>query len=572
MIDSFRPRALLVALLVIALAAGMAVRLGYLQVEDRQFLQRQGDARTIRMERINAHRGVMQDRHGKPLAISTPVLSLWANPGEVLAAQHSTKQDSASTLSPNKSSPSKPDLAPLADYLGVTTDDFLARMAKAGKRSFVYVRRHLPPAEARRILSLAIPGIYAEREYRRYYPAGEVASHLVGFTDIDDRGQEGLELAFDAWLAGTPGKKKVVKNLHGEIIRDPVPVQEAVPGKNLRLAVDFRLQYLAYRELKSAVTHYKANAGSCVIVDVATGQVLAMVNQPSYNPNNRTGLNMAALRNRALTDAFEPGSTVKPFTAAVALGTNNYTPETIIDTSPGALQVGSFVVEDPRNRGVMTLEQVIAHSSQVGISKLALELDEYEVWKLFRSLGFGQETGLTFPGESLGYLPQRRRWSDIDRVTLAYGYGLAATPVQLASAYLTIASGGMRRELSLLSARTGEATQVLPPHLAQQLKLMLAKVVQEGTGRKAAIPGYQIAGKTGTVRKLGEGGYRDNEHLAFFAGMAPLDNPRLVAVVLIDEPKTIQSGGGAVAAPVFSRVMSAALRILNVIPTRIGAA
>ncbi|MGI9322125.1 MAG: peptidoglycan D,D-transpeptidase FtsI family protein, partial [Pseudomonadales bacterium] len=320
------------------------------------------------------------------------------------------------------------------------------------------------------------------------------------------------------------------------------------------------------------VTHYKANAGSCVIVDVATGQVLAMVNQPSYNPNNRTGLNMAALRNRALTDAFEPGSTVKPFTAAVALGTNNYTPETTIDTSPGALQVGSFVVEDPRDRGVMTLEQVIAHSSQVGISKLALELDEYEVWKLFRSLGFGQETGLTFPGESLGYLPQRRRWSDIDRVTLAYGYGLAATPVQLASAYLTIASGGMRRELSLLSARTGEATRVLSPHLAQQLKMMLAKVVQEGTGRRAAIHGYQIAGKTGTVRKLGEGGYQDNEHLAFFAGIAPLDNPRLVAVVLIDEPKTTRSGGGAVAAPVFSRVMSAALRILNVIPEKIGAA
>ncbi|MBT5701224.1 MAG: penicillin-binding protein 2, partial [Gammaproteobacteria bacterium] len=346
----------LVGIVVISLSAVMMVRLWYLQVLEKGFLQDQGDARTIRMERINAHRGIIEDRRGKPLAVSTPVLSLWANPSEVLEAEAN--------------------LDPLITYLGVKTEEFDNRLNRAKSKNFVYLRRHLPPSEAREILELKIPGIYAEREYHRFYPAGEVAAHLVGFTNVNDKGQEGLELSFDEWLAGTPGKKKVLKNLYGEIIRDIKPVAEAQPGKTLTLGIDLRLQYLAYRELKSAVKFFQAKSGSVVVLDVESGQVLAMVNQPSYNPNNRVGLDLNAVRNRALTDVFEPGSTVKPFTVGVALQSGNYSPQSTIDTAPGLVRVGNFTVRDPRNRGEITLGEIIVHSSQVGISKLALDLNE----------------------------------------------------------------------------------------------------------------------------------------------------------------------------------------------------
>ena len=541
-------RLYLVGAVVIMLSSAMMARLGYLQLFEKDFLQDQGDARTIRMERINAHRGMIQDRYGKPLAVSTPVLSLWANPGEVLASEES--------------------LVPLTDYLGVSLQNFTERLAKAKGRNFVYLRRHLPPAEARGILELGISGVYAEREYHRFYPAGEVTSHLVGFTNIDDKGQEGLELSFDHWLAGSPGRKKVLKNLHGEIVRDIKPIAEARPGRDLTLGIDLRLQYLAYRELKSAVTHYEAESGSAVLLDVETGRVLAMVNQPSYNPNNRKGLDMNAVRNRAVTDVFEPGSTVKPFTVGVALQTGRYKPESVIDTSPGFFRVGNFTVRDPRDRGTIDLSEVIAHSSQVGIAKLAMDLNEYEVRAMFESLGFGRDAGSGFPGESTGYLPSHRRWKDIDRATFAYGYGLSVTPMQLAGAYLTIASGGMRREISLLGDTTIVAERVYPVEIAEQLKTMLSRVVTDGTATKAAIEGYNVAGKTGTVRKIGSGGYQDTEHLAFFAGLAPVDKPRLVGVVLINGPKTERTGGGDIAAPVFSRVIGNALRIMNVAPER----
>ncbi len=535
-----------VALIIVLLSVGMMVRLWYLQIVDKDFLQDQGDARTIRMERINAHRGIIQDRSGKPLAVSTPVLSLWANPGEVLDSEQN--------------------IAPLTDFLSVDQQVFQQKLEDSRKRNFVYLRRHLPPAEAREILALKIPGIYAEREYHRFYPAGEVAAHVVGFTNIDDKGQEGLELSFDKWLAGAPGKKKVLKNLYGEIVRDVKPVAEAEPGKSLTLTLDLRLQYLAYRELKSAVQHYQAQSGSVVVLDVETGHVLAMVNQPSYNPNNRVDLNLDAVRNRALTDVFEPGSTVKPFTVGVALRSGQYSPESTIDTSPGFVRVGNFTVRDPRDRGVMNLGEIIAHSSQVGISKLALDLNEYEVWGMFEQLGFGRDVGTGFPGESTGYLPNHRRWKDIDRATFAYGYGLTVTPIQLAAAYLAIASGGIKREISLIDNVSGNDQRIYAPEIADQLKAMLATVVTEGTATRAAVSGYEVAGKTGTVRKISAQGYQDTQHLAFFAGMAPLKNPRLVGVVLINEPKSEQSGGGAIAAPVFSRVMQNALRVLNVPP------
>ncbi len=544
------PRVYLVGMIVLALAAGMLGRLWYLQIVDKDFLQDQGDARTIRMERINAHRGIIQDRAGKPLAVSTPVLSLWANPSEVLGDEDADRQD----------------LSALTEYLEVDAATFEKKLTSNLSRNFVYLRRHLPPAEAREILELGIRGVYAEREYHRFYPAGEVAAHVVGFTNIDDVGQEGLELSFDKWLAGTPGKKKVLKNLYGEIVRDVKPVAEAQPGKSLSLTIDLRLQYLAYRELKSAVQHFKAKSGSVVVLDVETGHVLAMVNQPSYNPNNRIDLDLAAVRNRALTDVFEPGSTVKPFTVGVALQTGRYSAESTIDTSPGFVRVGNFTIRDPRNRGVLKLDEIIAHSSQVGISRLALDLNEYEVWGMFEQLGFGRDVGSGFPGESTGYLPNHRRWKDIDRATFAYGYGLTVTPIQLAAAYLTIASGGIKRDISMIEGIPTQEKRVFSQEIARQLKTMLATVVTDGTATRAAITGYEVAGKTGTVRKIGEDGYQDTQHLAFFAGMAPLDNPRLVGVVLINEPQMDQSGGGTIAAPVFSRVIQNALRILNVPP------
>lgn len=536
-----------IAALVFLLAmVGGAARLIYIETSEKDFLQNQGDARTIRMERINAHRGMILDRRGNPLAVSSPVVSLWANPSELPFDERR--------------------LQPLATGLGVSVEEFREKMQRAQARNFVYLRRRAKPQEADAILSLGISGVYGEKEYHRFYPGGEIAAHVVGFTDIDDAGQEGLELSFDEWLSGKPGKKKVLKNLYGEIVRDIMPIAEAVPGKNLTISIDQRLQFLAYRELKSAVEQYRALSGSFVLLDVQTGEVLAMVNQPSYNPNNRIQLDLSSVRNRAITDVFEPGSTVKPFTVAVALASGleaGYE----IDTSPGFMRVDDNVIRDPRNRGVLDLGGVLAHSSQVGISRLALSLNEYDIWKMFQTLGFGQATGVGFPGESSGFLPNRRRWQDIERVTFAYGYGLTVTPLQLAAAYSTIASGGVKRDTTMLAGQTGSGQRVMDARVAQHLQSMLGRVVTEGTGKKAAIDAYSVAGKTGTARKIGADGYDDTRHIAFFAGFAPQYAPRFVGVVLINEPQTEQVGGGSIAAPIFSRVMSNVLRLLSVPPT-----
>jgi len=539
------PRLMFVVVCVVLAGVVLEARLAQLYFIEKDFLQDQGDARTIRMERINAHRGMIRDRLGKPMAVSSPVVSLWANPKEITRNEEKLRD--------------------LAGFLGVSYESFMEKIDRNQSRNFVYLRRHLPPAEARKVMALGVSGVFEEKEYHRFYPGGEVSAHVVGFTDIDDQGQEGLELSFDEWLSGEPGKKKVLKNLYGEIVKDLMPVKDAAPGKNLDLSIDLRLQYLAYQELKSAISHYDAVSGSVVILDVPTGQVLAMVNQPSYNPNNRLNLDLATVRNRAATDEFEPGSTVKPFTVAVALQ-SGYNAESEIDTDPGFVRVGNFTIRDPSNRGVLNLSQIIAKSSQVGISKLALTLNEYDVWALFQNVGFGQSTGFGFPGERAGYLPNHRRWTDIERATFAYGYGLTVTPLQLASAYLAIASGGMRRDVTLLNNVEVNETRVFAQDVANSINLMLRAVVTEGTGSKAAIPAYQVAGKTGTVRKIGEEGYEDTQHIAFFAGMTPADDPRLVAVVLINEPQTKEYGGGALAAPVFSRVMGGALRLLNVPP------
>ena len=554
--QSGKGRVYILATLVILISVGMTTRLIYLQVFEKDFLQDRGDARTIRMERINAHRGIIQDRFGKPLAVSTPALSIWANPSRVFAS--SIFSDPL---------PDQQRLKQLATYLDYDDGEALRHHLYPLKhKTFVYLQRHMPPAKARQVLALKLPGIYAEREYHRFYPAGEVASHIVGFTNLDDKGIEGMEKSFDTFLAGVPGKRKVLKNNRGEIIRDIMPVSEAVPGKTLRLGIDLRIQYLAYRELKSAVSHYRAESGSMVVLEVATGQVLAMVNQPSYNPNDRAALDYAAMRNRALTDTYEPGSTVKPFTVGVALESGMYQPDSRIDTGPGFFHVGKHVVMDPKDYGVLSLSQIIAHSSQVGISKLALRINQHAVRELFWKLGFGQSTQTGFIGEGAGYLPDHRRWGAVDRVTFAYGYGLLVTPLQLAAAYLTLAKDGIKQDVHLIGGRVGESARVLSAPVAIQIKQMLAQVVTEGTGIKAGVAGYQVAGKSGTVRIMGPTGYQETKHRAFFAGMAPLQNPRLVAVVVINGSAIQGEGGGALAAPVFSRVMSSALRILNVPP------
>ena len=532
--------------LFIAAIVAMAARLVQLEVEEKDFLQDQGDARTIRMQKINAHRGMILDRRGDPLAVSSPVVSLWTNPAELPSDEGRIRT--------------------LASGLGVTLDEFESKMARATGRNFVYLRRRISPLEADLILSLGIPGVYGEKEYHRFYPAGEVAAHVVGFTDIDDRGQEGIELSFDHWLKGEPGKKKVLKNLYGEVVKDLMPIAEAVPGRALQLSIDQRLQFLAYRELKSAVQQYEALSGSMVLLDVHTGEILAMVNQPSYNPNNRIQLDLGSVRNRAVTDAFEPGSTVKPLTVAIALQSGKPT-DFVVDTHPGFMRVGNAVIRDPRNRGELDLGGILAHSSQVGISRLALMVNEYDVWNLFQKLGFGEVTGIGFPGESSGFLPNRRRWKDVERVTFAYGYGLTVTPLQLAQAYQTIASGGVKQSVGLIKDPVLKSERVMTEDIAVALQSMLHRVVTEGTGKKAAIEAYEVAGKTGTARKLGERGYDDQRHIAFFAGFAPLPSPRFVGVVVINEPKTASVGGGSIAAPIFSRVMRSVLRLNSVLPT-----
>lgn len=539
-------RLAIVAVCFVALSGAIVGRMVYVNINDRDFLQEQGDLRTIRLERINAHRGMIRDRLGKPLAISSPVVSLWANPNELLS--------------------SSSDLNQLATMLKVDPEEFADRLENSRSRSFVYLRRHMPPPEAEKILSLSLPGLYSEKEYHRFYPAGEVAAHLVGVTNIDDRGQEGVELAFDQWLTGVPGKKKVLKNLYGDIVADIMPVADAVPGRDIELAMDLRLQYLAYRELKAAIQRHEAQSGSIIVLDVASGSVLAMANQPSYNPNNRQQLDIATVRNRAVTDAFEPGSTLKPFTVAVALESGSHHPLSRIDTSPGFVRVDDKTIPDPRDMGELNLGDILAHSSQVGISKLALTLDPFAVRDLLADVGIGQIPGSGFPGESQGYLPNHRRWTDIERATLAYGYGVTTTPLQLANAYLAIARGGVRKQITLLAEEQTSTIRVMSEQTASQLTRMLAKVVSDGTGGQAHIQGYSVAGKTGTVRKLGESGYEDTRHLAFFAGFAPVQDPELVAVVMINDPAGDANGGGSVAAPVFGSVMSGAMRILKVAP------
>jgi cell division protein FtsI (penicillin-binding protein 3) len=519
-----------------------------LQVLDKEFLLHQGEARHLRVVSLPAHRGMIQDRNGDPLAISTPVESVWINPQELGGEQQRIPE--------------------LAKLMSMDRNKVQRLLASRADREFVYLRRHISPALAAQVKALKIPGVYLQREYRRYYPAAEVSSHVIGMTNIDDVGLEGLELAYDEWLSGEPGAKRVVKDGQHHIIEDVESISRPRPGKDLRLSIDRRIQYLAYRELKAAVQEHKAGSGTAVVLDVRSGQVLAMVNQPSFNPNSRKKIQRSSMRNRAVTDVFEPGSTMKPFIVATALESGRYRPDTPVSTSPGWFRVGVNTVRDVHDYGDLDVSGVIRKSSNVGVTKIALSLSVEDIWADLAEVGFGEQTYSGFPGEASGLLSHHSGWNAIETATLAYGYGISVTALQLAQAYAVLAADGIRRPVAFLQdTEVTEERRVMPQQVAREVRAMLAQAAgPEGTAPAAQIAGYTVAGKTGTVHKSVAGGYSDNRYLSLFAGMAPANDPRLVMVVMIDEPDNGKHYGGLVAAPVFSKVISGALRLLAVPP------
>ncbi|MGS2717734.1 peptidoglycan D,D-transpeptidase FtsI family protein [Eionea flava] len=513
-----------------------------------KFLQGQGLARTLRTETIPAYRGVISDRYGEPLAMSTPVVSLWANPKQL------KKQESEWNA--------------LADALDLDRKKLANKVQRFRHKEFMYLKRQLAPEAAERVLSLSIPGVYGQQEYQRFYPAGEVTAHLVGFTNIDDKGQEGVELAYDDWLTGSVGRKQVLKDLSGRIIKDVAQLDTATPGKDIRLSIDLRLQYLAYRELKASVKAHNAESGSMVMLDAETGEVLAMVNQPSFNPNDRRRLTPKALRNRVMTDQFEPGSTVKPLTIMAALETGRYNPSSTIDTHPGYYRVGKKTLLDPVNYGVMDLTKIITKSSQVGLTKVSLDLEATDIRDLYFRLGLGQTTGTGFPGESVGILPNHSKWQPIVQANFSFGYGLTLNALQLAQAYSVIADNGNKKPVSLLKIDQAPSIEsVVDKKIANQMVDMLKTVVLPGgTAKRANLDSYVVAGKTGTIHKVGKSGYSDNRYTSLFAGFAPADDPKIVAVVVVNEPSRGQYYGGEVAAPVFATVVERGLQLLQVPP------
>ena len=551
---SYRWRSLVVLSLVVLGAAGLAARAVELQLVDHGFLAKQGDDRSMRIVKIAAHRGAITDRYGEPLAMSTPVDSIWVNPQEL--------NDNIDQL-PKLAKALKQD------------QDFLARRITSNlDREFLYLVRHMPPDQAARVKALGIPGVYLLREYRRYYPAGEVAGHVVGFTTVDDQGQEGLELGFDQLLNGEDGAKRVIQDMLGRYVENVESIRAPRPGGDLVTSIDLRIQYLAYRELKSAMQEYSARAGSVIVIDVDSGEVLAMVNQPSYNPNDREQLKPELYRNRAATDIFEPGSSVKPFIMAAALASGQYRPDSVVDTSPGFFKVGNKVEEDEHNLGSIDLATILAKSSNVGTAKVALSLQPERIWSTLTALGLGQVTGGSYPGESAGMLSNYSHWRPVGIATLSHGYGLSVTPLQLAHAYATIGAGGIRRPISFERVSgpvPGE--RVLDPKVCADLIQMMEQVVEKGgTATRAALIGYRVSGKTGTAFKSIAGGYSTDKIMAVFAGLVPASHPKLATVVVIDEPSRdvqqmgILAQGGTVAAPVFSSVMAGALRLMDIPP------
>ena len=516
-----------------------------LQIVDTEFLQDQGEARYLREVVVPTRRGNILDRNGEPWAVSTPVDSVWVNPKVLLQ--------------------SPGDIEPLANVLGVDADEIERRLTQRSTREFVWLRRRLHPDVAAQIESLKLHGVFLQKEYRRFYPAGEVTSHVIGFTNIDDIGQEGLELAYNDWLQGKPGLKRIIRDRRGRTIEHVEMVKESVPGHDLSLTIDRRLQYLAYRELKRTVLKHGARSGSVVLLDVKSGEVLAMVNQPSYNPNH-SDMDSEGLRNRAITDVFEPGSVMKPFAVASALETGRWTPTTPIDTTPGTINVSGHTISDHRNYGPIDVTRLITKSSNVAATKIALDLEPEHMWNTYDRFGFGDVTGTGFPGESAGVLRNHRRWRCVEQATLAYGYGISVTVLQLAEAFAALADEGRLRRPSLVMGATNPPASVLDPTIARQVAAMLETVTgPEGTGKNARVENYRVSGKTGTSRKASASGYA-SRYIASFAGFVPSSDPELVGVVMINDPSGGQYYGGLVAAPLFSTVMTGALRLLDVPP------
>lgn len=522
-----------------------------MQVLRSEFYQKQGQARQVRTVAIAAHRGDIVDRNGLPLAISAPVKSIWINPRE---------------------SQGEPEGLPsLAKLLSLNVAALEKKIKRNAKRSFVYLKRHVSPELADRVLALSVPGVSAQSEYHRYYPSGEVSAHVIGFADIDDKGQEGIERAFDSTLKGVPGKKRIMRDRLGRVFDDIERISPVRPGQDIQLSIDKRLQYLAYRTLKAAVIKHNAIAGSAVVLDVHTGEVLAMVNQPSFNVNDRKQLTPQATRNRAVTDVFEPGSTMKPITVAAALESGRWKPFYKVATAPGYLKIGANMVRDERNYGDLDVGGVIEKSSNVGISKITLAMDEEDQWGMYVKMGFGSATGSGFPGEASGRLSLEAMHDDFSRATMAYGYGISVTPLQLARAYSAIANDGVMRPVSFLREEKAPLGQrIMSVETARSVRKMMKRVLgDKGTGKRARVANYTVAGKTGTIHKYVTGGYAKDRYMSIFAGMIPADNPELVMVVVIDEPRNGEHFGGQVAAPVFSQVMSGAVRLMDIAPDKI---
>ncbi|HQW82194.1 MAG: penicillin-binding protein 2 [Rhodanobacteraceae bacterium] len=539
---------LTVVLVALGLCAfALVARAFQMQVMKREFYQDQGDARFLRDIEVPASRGTITDRNGEPLAISTPMVSLWLHPATLL-------EDPVR-------------VARLAQAMQLDANVLGARIHERQSREFMYLARHQTPEQAARVLALKIAGVHGQREYRRFYPGGEVFAHVLGVTDIDDAGQEGLELTYNAQLVGTPGVKRVIKNRRGEIVENVEEVRAAEPGHTLTLTLDRRIQYLAYRELKAAMFEHSASSGSMVILDIPTGDVLAMVNYPSFNPNVRSNGDIAARRNRAVTDLFEPGSVIKALTVSAGIESGKFTKDTVIDTNPGTLRVRNHIVRDVHNYGLCDLTRLLTKSSNVAATKIALELDNVHLYDMYHRFGFGELTGSGFPGEAPGVLPTPEGWGQVEKATLSYGYGLSVNALQLAQAYAALADGGRLHPPRFVHENiSAEVRSLLDPGIAHDVMLMLETVTGTGgSGTKAAVPNYRVAGKTGTARRAVAGGY-EGRYVSVFAGVVPVSQPRLAAVVVVNDPRGGAYYGGLVAAPVFGAVMDDAMRLLNVPP------
>ncbi|WP_462114888.1 peptidoglycan D,D-transpeptidase FtsI family protein [Lysobacter xanthus] len=527
----------------------LVARAFYIQVLDRDFYVAQGQARSLREIPIPTSRGMITDRNGEPLAVSTPVESIWGNPQELLK-------------SPQR-------LPALAAALGVPVDVLQRKLGQKAGKEFIYLKRRINPDEAQQILALGIPGVSSQREYRRFYPQGEAIAQVLGFTNIDDEGQEGLELAFDEWLRGKPGAKRVLRDGRGRVLENVDLVRAAEPGRDLTLTIDRRIQFLAYRELRNALLSHGAASGSIVVLDVATGEVLAMANLPTFNPNAVGTTDRDAHRNRAITDVLEPGSTMKPITIAAALAKGIVTPTTPIDLSPGWMKLGKYTIRDHSNYGMQTVTGVITKSSNIGASKIVARLDDHYYYDFVRNFGYGRKPGSGFPGESAGVVASPANWNGLQKATMSYGYGLSATPLQIAVAYAAIANGGRLTTPTFVRGERGQVRRVLDPKVAGEVMKMMQTVTETGgTATQGAILGYHVAGKTGTARMFnGRGGY-SQKYIAYFAGVVPVDNPRFATVVVVNDPDPSKGGyfGGLVSAPVFKSVMEGSLRLMDVPP------